>query len=90
MTAREAELTRLLEQCQQALAAARRENELLRQKMDALVKRVFGSSSEQLDRNQFELLLADRQPAPLPPGRQRSHSRSVAPAPEGCPQGSAA
>jgi len=67
MTAREAELTRLLEQCQQALLAAQRENALLRQKVDLLVKRVFGSSSEQLDRNQLELLLADQPPAPVPP-----------------------
>lgn len=57
MTAREKELTRLLEQCQQALVTAQRENEFLRQKIDLLVKRVFGSSSEQLDRNQLELLL---------------------------------
>jgi hypothetical protein len=31
------------------------ENALLRQKIDFLVKRVFGSSSEQLDKNQMEL-----------------------------------
>lgn len=67
MTTRERELTRLLEQCQQALLAAQRENEFLRQKIDLLVKRVFGSSSEQLDRHQLELLLADGQPAPVPP-----------------------
>lgn len=56
MTPREKELSRQLEQCQQALAESRRENALLRQKVDLLVKRVFGSSSEQLDRNQLELL----------------------------------
>ena len=49
MTPREQELTRQLEQCQQALRATQRENELLRQKIDLLVKRVFGSSSEKLD-----------------------------------------
>src|ERR1700729_327372 len=32
------------------------ENALLRQKIDLLVKRVFGSSSEPLDKNQLELL----------------------------------
>ncbi|MGH9354393.1 MAG: IS66 family transposase [Terriglobia bacterium] len=50
MTPREIELTRQLEE-------SRRENALLRQKIDLLVRRVFGSSSEQLDRNQLELLM---------------------------------
>jgi cell division septum initiation protein DivIVA len=49
MTPREAELSQLLEQCQAALAQSLRENELLRQKIDLLVRRVFGSSSEKLD-----------------------------------------
>jgi transposase len=57
MTPREQTLSRQLEACQQELAAAHRENELLRQKIDRLVRRVFGSSSERLDRAQLELLL---------------------------------
>ena len=57
MTPREQELTRQLEQCQQALNAARIENARLQQKVDLLVKRVFGSSSERLDKSQLELLL---------------------------------
>src|SRR5437762_12905604 len=64
MTPREQELSRKLEECNrklehclEALAQSRRENELLRQKIDLLVRRVFGSSSERLDRNQLELLL---------------------------------
>ena len=57
MTPREQTLSRQLESCQQELAAARRENELLRQKIDLLVRRVFGTSSERLDRGQLELLL---------------------------------
>ena len=57
MTLREKELARQLEECQEALAQSRRENELLRQKIDLLVRRVFGSSSERLDRAQLELLL---------------------------------
>jgi transposase len=57
MTPREAELTRQLEAAVSALEATRRENQLLRQKIDALVRRVFGSSSEQLPANQLELLL---------------------------------
>ncbi len=40
-----------------ALERSRQENMLLRQKLDLLVRRVFGSSSERLDRAQLELLL---------------------------------
>ena len=40
-----------------ALELSRQENVLLRQKIDSLVRRVFGSSSEKLDRAQLELLL---------------------------------
>jgi transposase len=40
-----------------ALELSRQENTLLRQKIDLLVRRVFGSSSERLDRAQLELLL---------------------------------
>ena len=41
----------------EALERSRQENTLLRQKIDSLVRRVFGSSSERLDRAQLELLL---------------------------------
>jgi transposase len=58
VTPREAELTRQLEQSQAALAESRRENLLLRQKIDLLVRRVFGASSEHLDPAQLELLLS--------------------------------
>ena len=57
MTPREIELTRQLEQCQQLLTESRRENAVLRQKIDWLVRRVFGASSERRDRAQLELLL---------------------------------
>jgi len=63
MTPREQTLSRQLEACQEELAVARRENELLRQKIDLLVRRVFGSSSEKLDRSQLELL---QLPEPTP------------------------
>src|SRR5437899_423679 len=69
MTAREAELTQQLAQSQQALAAALRENQLLRQKVDLLVRRVFGSSSEKLDAAQLQLLQLSEAPTvaePLP------------------------
>ena len=55
---REAELTRQLEAALSALAALRQENQLLRGKVDQLVKRLFGSSSEALPQNQLELALA--------------------------------
>ena len=58
MTPREAELTTLLEQCQAALAQSLRENQLLREKINLLVRRVFGSSSEKMDVAQLQLLLA--------------------------------
>src|SRR5437899_3254139 len=57
MTALEEQLTRQLQECRDALAASQRENELLRQKVQLLIKRIFGSSSEQWDRGQLELLL---------------------------------
>ncbi len=70
MTPRELELTRQLEQCQRALLESQRENEFLRQKIDLLVRRVFGSSSERIDPAQLELLL-----------RLTEHSGPAAPAP---------
>lgn len=42
---------------QEALAQSRQENQLLRQKLDALLRRVFGRRSERLDQAQLELLL---------------------------------
>ncbi|MEQ2005703.1 MAG: IS66 family transposase [Limisphaerales bacterium] len=75
MTARERELTDQLAQCQQALTESRRENEFLRQKIDLLVRRVFGASSEQLDPAQLELLLQ------LPPATPPEVS-VAAPSPE--------
>jgi transposase len=42
---------------QEALEQARRENQVLRQKLDALARRLFGKKSEQLNAAQLELLL---------------------------------
>jgi transposase len=75
MTPRENELSRQLEQCQQALTEARRENALLRQKMDLLVKRLFGSSSEPFHPAQLEML-------GLPPGSSPVAVAVVPPPPE--------
>jgi transposase len=71
------ELTRLRElvaTLQAALEQSRQENALLRQKVDALVRRVFGTSSEAIDPAQLELFLqlpaatsATPTAQPLPP-----------------------
>ena len=76
MTPRETELTQQIE-------LLRRENALLRQKIDLLVKRVFGSSSEALASNQLELLAAPSQSAapagPVVAGPEKDRSRSSRP-----------
>jgi len=54
------QINRLQEQVaslQQALEQSRRENTVLRQKLDALARRFFGKKSEQLNAAQLELLL---------------------------------
>jgi len=45
-------------------AQLRAENALLRQKIDLLVKRIFGSSSEVLSPDQLELLLGGNEAGP--------------------------
>jgi transposase len=71
MTPREVQLSEQLQQCQEALAAAQRENQLLRQKLDALARRLFGVSSEALNPAQLQMLLQlpelAAQPAVNPP-----------------------
>ena len=51
MTPLEARLTKEVE-------ALRQENKLLREKIDLLVRRVFGASSERLDRAEVERIAA--------------------------------
>jgi transposase len=75
---------------QQALADARSEITLLRQKLDALARRFFGKKSEQLDAAQLQLLLSglapsQSQPLPQPsllpvvraPRQPRPHSQRL-------------
>ncbi len=62
MTPREAELTQQLEQVLQLQAVLQRENQLLREKVNLLLRRVFGASSEKLDPTQLQLLLAGATP----------------------------
>jgi transposase len=57
-------LRELVRSLRTALAESRQENALLRQKVEALVRRVFGASSERIDPAQLELL---QLPAALPP-----------------------
>ena len=75
-------LRELVATLKQALELSRQENTLLRQKIDSLVRRVFGSSSEKLDRAQLELLLqlpkssAPESPGPAPEKLSPPVSRS--------------
>ena len=66
-----------------ALELSRQENTLLRQKIDSLVKRVFGSSSEHLDKNQLELLMqlpasSVVEVASVAPAKERARKNPVA------------
>ena len=66
-SSRDAELLQKLQQSLEENARLKQENALLRQKIDLLVRRIFGASSEKLDAAQLELLLkeeAERGKAP--------------------------
>jgi transposase len=67
MPAELSSLRELVVSLKAALELSRQENTLLRQKIDLLVRRVFGSSSERLDRAQLELLLQLPVPAEANP-----------------------
>jgi transposase len=71
MTPREVQLQTELQACQAALSAAQQEIGWLRQKLDALARRLFGVSSEALNPAQLQLLLQlpelAAQPVPPPP-----------------------
>ena len=69
MTPREAELTAALAASQQQNVELRQEMDLLKQKIDALVRRLFGTKSEQLNPAQLELLLTGLEGPPPPPGK---------------------
>ena len=87
MTPREAELTRQLEAALSALKAVQQENALLRQKVDLLVKRVFGSTSERLSPGQLELLLAlSETPAAVVPAEKPAVRAVVRPQKERAPR----
>lgn len=54
------------------LAASERENVLLRQKLEFLIRRMFGSSSEPISKDQLELLLAGPEVPPMPPAEPKA------------------
>lgn len=62
-----------------ALEASQKENVLLRQKVDALVRQIFGASSERIDPAQLELLL-QLPAAPTPAVVDSSSAPSTRPA----------
>ncbi len=59
----------------------RKENELLRQKLDALARRIFGRKSEQLDANQLEFLLGKLNDPESSPASGDAALPEAAPAP---------
>jgi transposase len=68
-TPRETELSEELARATGELASARMENKLLREKVDALIQRLFGAQSEKVDRAQLLLMLQgwdDRPKSPEP------------------------
>jgi transposase len=81
---REAELLRVIEAQRHRLEKQSKEIEqqaleikILRQKLDALARRIFGKSSEKLDRNQLELLLklqGEEDLTGLTPGKSQASS----------------
>jgi len=85
-----ASLQQALQETQQVNEALRRENTVLRQKLDALARRFFGKQSEQLNAAQLELLLQgltegseeavaaeDESPAMVSPRTPRPNPRRV-------------
>ncbi len=60
-----------VKELQEEVERLRKENELLRQKLDALARRIFGRKSEQLDSNQLEFLLGKLKD-PEPPSASES------------------
>ena len=84
-SSREAELSRQLQERDERLAALEKENALLREKIDLLVRKLFGAKSEKLDPAQLLLLLQGldedergKAPEPVVPEAAR---RSTGPSP---------
>jgi hypothetical protein len=78
---RESELLELLQAQEERLRRLEAENALLRQKIDLLVRRLFGAKSEKLDPAQLLLLCetmrASREKRPSPWPRRRRGARRL-------------
>ena len=75
----EAELIQQLEQALRLNAGLQRENQLLREKVNLLLRRVFGASSEKLDAAQLQLLLSGVELVQPAAEQQTQASKSKAP-----------
>ena len=75
----EAELIQQLEQALRLNAGLQRENQLLREKVNLLLRRVFGTSSEKLDAAQLQLLLSGVELVQPAAEQQTQASKSKAP-----------
>lgn len=82
-TSREAELVAKLARATAEIQGVRTENKLLREKIDALLRRLFGAQSEKLDPGQLLLLLAglDESPKAAEPVAAEEPRRSKAASP---------
>jgi transposase len=58
------ELIQMLRESQEVIKELRKENALLRQKMDLLIRRVFGKSSEKISPDQLDLFLLGEEQSP--------------------------
>jgi transposase len=72
--AREADLLKVIEAQKKRLEEQALEIKILRQKLDALARRIFGKSSEKLDKDQLELLLKLQGEEGLAPGKSQASS----------------
>lgn len=74
-TPREAELLAMLKERDERIARQEKEIQLLRQKLDLVIKRLFGAQSEKLDSAQLLLLLQGDEPGKAPaPGANEAEA----------------
>ena len=78
MTRLETELSHQLEALTEKMVGVLRENVFLRQKLDLVIQRLFGSTSERISPDQLELMLAQSEcPAPEPEAKPTPLARST-------------
>jgi len=86
MEAQLAELTQINATLRAQVAMLQQENRLLQQKVHFLLKRMFGRSSEKLDRRQLELLLGELESLTSPPPPPPNDPPPQPPAPRRAPR----